>query len=84
MMFEPFDSWYADREAALQAARDRGFTLFARRSDFDREFPLIDSMFAVKTYGAVGHAAGAHDQMFVLVVHRNTGYADWRAIPVYD
>lgn len=73
--------WYDTKAEAIAAAREAGYTLFGRDSDGHL---LVGAVWAVKTFGAVGHEAGASDIMLTLVVHRNTGYADWRPIPLLD
>jgi hypothetical protein len=67
----PFAQFYQSTELAIEHARELGFTIFGRST---RE------IFAARTFGSVGHAAGAKDQLFVLVQHMHTGYADWRGL----
>jgi len=73
-MFRPF--YEGGREAAISHARELGFAIFASG---DQTANRGREVFAAKTVGTVGRAAGARDQLFVLAEF-DTGYADWRVI----
>lgn len=78
-MTDGFKTWYTTKQEALDHARELGYALFGN----DHPRLMVGNVFAAKTYGAVGHAAGVRDQLWTLVVHRNTGYADWRRVPEF-